>query len=56
MTKLDQNDLVEYTMFASVASGMGVIGSFVTAIFYGGIAIVFAIAAGAMLLGALGIL
>ena len=56
MAKLDKNDLVEYTMFATVAGGLGPFGALLTFLFYTGMFIVFAVAAGAMLLGALGIL
>ena len=56
MTKLDKNDLVEYSMLSTLSGGFGALGHFMSAIFYLGIAAAFGLAAVSMLLGALGIL
>ena len=41
MTKLDENDIVEYLIMSQVTEGMGVFGSLITAVVYLGIAVLF---------------
>jgi hypothetical protein len=56
MTHKDNNELVDYTIYATLASGMGNLGVFLTAIFYIGFCLVLGFGALSMLLGAFGIL
>ena len=57
MTQLDENDLVEYNMIASVANALG--GGFTLLlgiIWFGGLSLICFFIAGCMLLGAFGVL
>ena len=56
MTKLDENDLVEYQMFSHMTNQLGPIATIFGAIYYIGIMLTCFFVAGCMLLGALGIL
>ena len=56
MTKLDQNDLVEYTVFATLADACGSFAVFLSILYYLGIGLGLILAGGAMILGAFGIL
>ena len=56
MTKLDQNDLVEYQIFATLARGLGGFGLILGGLFYLGVGLVFLLPAVMLLLGLFGIL
>ena len=56
MTKLDQNDLVEYRIFATLGEACGPFAVFLSVLYYLGVALGLLMASGALLLGAFGIL
>mgnify|MGYP003653036251 FL=1 len=53
MTKLDENDLVEYQMFASLASALGLLGVLLSAFYFFAIALGLGFIAVMLFLGAL---
>ena len=54
MTKLDENDLVEYQILASMANATGSFGALLGALFYAGLGFLIVFARLALLIGSLG--
>jgi len=54
MTKLDENDLIEYQILATMANATGTFGALLGALFYLGLSLVIIVASLALLIGSLG--